>query len=94
MQHAVSMTFTGTEPEVMQKYMHEFVYRALCHAFIDRLPVNALEEIAECIADNYERHVVRPWWRGALPAASSSPKRLQGRLGPAKPRQSFHLEYE
>ena len=75
----------------MQKQVHEFMYRALCHAFIDSLPAVALEEIAECIADNYERHVVRPRWRAALPAATTSPQRLQGRLGPVKQRPAFHL---
>lgn len=87
LQHHVSMTFTGTE--VTEKDLQEFMVRAICHVFIDTLPANALQEIAECIVDNYNRHVVRPWWKAALPAPSS--QRLQGKLGPAKPRPSFHL---
>src|SRR5712691_2283756 len=58
LQHEVSLTFTGAE--VTEKDLQEFMYRALCHLFIDALPVDALEEIAECIVDNYKRHVVRP----------------------------------
>jgi hypothetical protein len=91
-QHAISMTFTSTERDLIKKHFHEFMYRALCHALIDGLPAVALEEIAECIADNYDRHVVRPHWIAALPAASSvSPQRLSGRLGAVKQRPTFHL---
>ena len=85
------MTFTGTERELIKNRLHEFMYRALCHAFIDGLPAVALEDIAECIADNYDRHVVRPRWRAALPPASASPQRVPGRLGAVKPPPAFHL---
>jgi hypothetical protein len=85
------MTFTGTERELITKQFHEFMYRALCHAFIDGLPAVALEEIAECIADNYDRHVVRPRWRAAVPPTPTSPQRIAGRLGAVKQRPAFHL---
>jgi len=91
MHHHLSMTFTGAE--VTEKDLQEFWVRALCHIFVDTLPVNALHEVAESIVDNYNRHVIRPWWKAAaLPAASSA--RLQGKLGPAKTRPSFHLRDE
>jgi hypothetical protein len=87
--HELSVTFTGTEVDVMETQLREFMYRAICHAVIDALPVAALEEVADCIADNYNRHLLKPWWRAALPPAPS--QRMQGRLGPAKPRPVFHL---
>jgi len=84
------MTFTGAE--TTEKDLQEFVVRAICHAFIDALPSGALGEIAECIVDSYNRHVVRPWHVAALPAP---PKQsLQGTLGHAKPRPTFHLRDE
>jgi hypothetical protein len=90
-QHAISMTFTGTERDLIKKRFHDFVCRALCHAFIDGLPDVALEEIAECIADNYDRHVARPRWRAGLSVGETSPQLLQGRLGAVKQRPEFHL---
>jgi hypothetical protein len=81
------MTFTGAE--VTENDLQEFMVRAICHVFIDALPATALEEIAECIVDNYNRHVLRPWRMAALPAAPS--QRLQGRLGPVKQRPAFHM---
>lgn len=87
----MSMTFTGTEREAIKKQFHDFMYRALCHAFIDALPAMALEEIAECVADNYDRHVARPRWIAALASPSTTPQRLPGRLGAVKQRPVFHL---
>jgi len=72
-----------------EKDLQEFVVRAICHVFIDTLPLNALSEIADSIVDNYNRHVLRPWRVAALPAVSS--QKLQGKLGSAKPRPVFHL---
>ena len=87
--HELSVTFAGTECVPMESQGREFVYRAICHAMLDGLPVAALQEVAECIADSYNQHILKPWWRAALPAAQTP--RLQGRLAPAKQRQPFHL---
>jgi len=83
------MTFTGAD--ITEEDVQAFVIRAICAALIDTLPLNALGEVAECIVDNYNRYVVRPWRMAALPAVSPSVQRLQGRLGPVKQRPAFHM---
>jgi hypothetical protein len=87
LQHHVSMSFTAAE--VTEKDLQEFWVRAICHLYIDALPVAGLEEVVESIVDNYNRHVVRPWRMASLQA--SPVQRMPARLGAVKQRPAFHL---
>jgi hypothetical protein len=88
--HEVSVTLAGTERTAIEGQIREFVHRAICHALLDGLPVPALEEVAECIADSYTRHVLRPRWLAALPPAPPTPA-LDGHLGVPKAPQPLRL---
>ena len=92
LKHEVAFDLNATTSVSPEVYRTEFVFRILCHALIDSLPIIALKDAAENLGDLTRQYMPRATTIRALPT-SSTPK-LQGRLGSPQQRRPLRFPEE